>query len=117
MYRKGERRRNLRTFDRISGFLRIYVLIFHLKVTKLFVLQHLWLWIAGSLPYASGVTKITHLVFMDILANFYPSPLHNGTFCTGSIHFNNHDNGAFIFIKVTIISWSLAICVIMIEKR
>ena len=48
------------------------------------------------------------------LRQFYPSPLHNGTFCTGSIHFYN---GAFIFVKFTIISWSLAICVIMLEKR
>ena len=33
---RGGGRRNLRIFDRVSGFLRIYVL-FHLKVTKLYV--------------------------------------------------------------------------------
>ena len=53
-------------------------------------------------------------LFMEYLRQFYPSPLHNGTFCTWSIHFNN---GAFIFVKVMIISWSLAICVIMLVRR
>ena len=37
---------------------------------------------------------------------------HNGTFCIRSFHF---DNGAFILVKLTPISWSLAICTIMIE--
>ena len=38
----GERR-NLRIFDSVSGFLRIYVL-FHLKLTKLFVFTAVVAW-------------------------------------------------------------------------
>ena len=50
------------------------------------------------------------LIIYGNLCQFYASPFHDGTYCTRGIHFYN---GAFIFVKITTISWSLAICVIM----
>ena len=69
---------------------------------------------SGLSRHMYAQVDFARLLFMEYLRQFYPSPLHNGTFCTWSIHFNN---GAFIFVKFMIISWSLAICVIMLVRR
>ena len=50
---------------------------------------------------------------MDIFANFmHGSPFRDGTICMRGINFYK---GVFIFVKITTISWSLTICVIILK--